>query len=256
MKLVILASLAVLAFSDDSPLDTKIGELSKEIASIKSLIGNLAEQEEKHYKQLEKALKNQVEVKDIPPAAPSTSASTPTSIPEQSPSIDTSVYTGVQGVIALPGLRNGNAKWDSDNGNPPGHVEDAFSTDPRYGVYGCAGYSSSTLSYSKPFPVMIYYEFPSTHVSTKFTFRHAGNIRAAKTWEFVGSNDKDCRHISLWTPLCGDMVGDQKIVVGEEVGCSVPKYRQEPFKCLGIRVYSTNYDDSAVCIKAMRFWEI
>jgi len=251
MKLVILASLAVLAFSDDSPLDTKIGELSKEIASIKSLIGNLAEQEEKHYKQLEKALKalkNQVEVKDIPP---STSASTPTSIPEQSPSVDTSE---LQRLIALG---NGKAKWDSD-GHDAYLADDAFSTTAGNDGHGCAGWDDRK-GWAKPMPVMIWYEFPSTHVPTKFAFRRVATRNVPQTWRFVGSKESGCHHDSIWIPLCGDMVGDKKMVIGEEVGCSVPKYKQEPFKCLGISVYSNNYRKyrkSGVCMKAMRFWEI
>jgi len=285
MKIIILALLVILVFSDDSALDTKIlvsipqGELSKGIASIKSLLGNLskeistikseqanirtsvkhiAEQEEKHYKQLEKALeKNKVELKDIPTATPSTFASTPTSMPEQSPSVDASLHTGVQRLIAL---RNGKAKWDSDSHQSyhvTWDVETAFSTTAGIKSYSCAGWRSSTGSWTRTFPVMIWYEFPSTHVPTKFAFRRIATDSVPKTWEFVGSKDKDCSHYSAWTTLCGDMVGDKKMVIGEEVGCSVPKYKQEPFKCLGISVYSTNNDsDNGVCLKAMRFWEI
>jgi len=105
MKIIILASLVVLAFSEDSDLDTKIlvaipqGKLSKEISSIKksiivelakinTAIANSVEQEERHYKEVVAALeKNQVQVKEIPAAPRSTSVSMPTSIPEPTPSV-------------------------------------------------------------------------------------------------------------------------------------------------------------------------
>ena len=146
-------------------------------------------------------------------------------------------------------IGNGKAKWDSDNTN----VEAAFSTTAGTSGYGCAGYKASASAYKKPFPVMKWYEFTSTHIPARFSFRQITDHEAPKEWNFVGSKDEDCSHGSTWKTLCGR----NKIPVqGEEVGCDVPKFLREPFKCLGISVSSTNFKShNAVCLKAMRFWE-
>jgi len=260
MKITILASLVILAFSEDSALDTKIlvsipqGELSKELSSIKSLVKDLkskqakintaiakgVEQEEKRYKQLETVLeKIQVQVKDIQTSGPSTSAP---------------VYTGVQRLLSL---KNGTAKWDGDKGARR-DVEDAF----RH-KGGCAGWENSTGDWTKPLPIMIWYEFPSAHVPSKFLWRREVNTQdytTPKTWRFVGAKEGACSsHGSTWKPLCGDLVGDEMKSYrnGEDVECVVPKNARESFKCLGIRIFSTHYrTNNKVCLYSMKFWEI
>jgi len=154
--------------------------------------------------------------------------------------------SGVQSIIPVG---DGTKKWDSD-GDSGFKVEGAFSTES-----GCAGYSASANRYNRPFPIMVWVEFPTTHVPSKFAFKRSGTLQTPKTWRFVGSKQEGCSHDSTWKPLCGDMVGDKLGNSDQEVQCEVPKYAREPFKCLGIRVYSNNYSDNAVCVIAMRFWE-
>jgi len=159
------------------------------------------------------------------------------------------------GVRRLIAIGNGKAKWDADVGGS-GTVEQAFSTSAGNSDYGCAGYRARENDYNKPWPIMIWYEFASTKVPVRFSFRPIASNAGPKTWRFVGSNDEGCSHASTWKPLCGDMVGHKKPAAGQEVGCDVPKYLREPFKCLGISVYSVfNRDDHATCLKAMQFWE-
>ena len=136
----------------------------------------------------------------------------------------------------LIGMVNGTAKWDSDtdlNGQTSKH---AFSTSNDYeNDYACAGYTASTRKYDQPWPLVIWYEFPSSHVPARFSFRRVDISSTPKTWKFVGSKDEDCGKASTWVELCGDLVGDKYLVEREEVGCDVPRYAIEPFKCLGIR---------------------
>jgi len=148
-------------------------------------------------------------------------------------------------------IGNGKAKWDGAViDGQGGRVEDAFSTSAGNDDYGCAGYQGA---YTIPFPIMVWYEFASRHVPARFSFRQISNSESPKGWNFVGSKDEGCSHASTWKTLCG---GNKKPVRGEEVGCDVPKNLREPFKCLGISVYSTDYKrKNSVCLKAMRFWE-
>ena len=123
--------------------------------------------------------------------------------------------------------------------------------------FGCAGWDASADNWKKPFPIMIWYEFTSAVVPAKVSFHRVGTETTPKTWHFVGSKQEGCRHESTWKPLCGDMVGDKKIVKGQDVGCDVPKNARESFKCLGIRIYSTHHrTNNKVCLYSMKFWEI
>jgi len=158
--------------------------------------------------------------------------------------------SGVQRIIPTG---DGTKKWDSDKFTTSSWntLENVFSTTNDY---GCAGWSASASAYKRPFPIMVWVEFPTTHVPSKFAFKRIGTETTPKTWRFVGSKQEGCTHDSTWKPLCGDMAGDKKPVAGED-GCEVQKYAREPFKCLGIRVYSNDASDNAICLKAMRFWE-
>jgi len=153
------------------------------------------------------------------------------------------------GARRLIAIGNGKAKWDSDAG-PRFKAEQAFSTTDGY---GCAGWSASANNWKKPWPIMIWYEFSSTHIPAQFLFRQSSNNLGPKEWRFVGSKEDGCTHGSTWETLCGH---DKTPVAGEEVGCDVPNYFREPFKCLGISVYSTNFkENNMVCLIAMQFWE-
>ena len=107
----------------------------------------------------------------------------------------------------LIAIRNGEAKWDSDAGGetyePGNTVEKAFSTTAGTSGYGCAGYKASASAYKKPFPVMKWYEFTSTHIPARFSFRQVTSYQGPKKWSFVGSTEEGCTHGSIWKPLCG-----------------------------------------------------
>jgi len=168
--------------------------------------------------------------------------------------------TGAQCSLTKTENGDGEAKWDGDNHGGYWGPETAFITSDKCGKTrepDCAGWSRSDEAYSKPFPIRIWYEFTSKHVPERFSFIPVGLEHTPTKWQFVGSNDEGCNHDSTWKPLCGDMApGDKFIVEGEEVGCDVPKCEKQPFKCLGIKVYSTNSTKhNGVCIKAMRFWD-
>jgi len=162
--------------------------------------------------------------------------------------------SGVQSIIPIG---DGMKRWIKDEEEQADHVEQTFSTTAGISNYGCFGYLASAKGYKHPFPTMVWVEFPTRHVPSKFAFRRIGTATTPRTWRFVGSNEEGCTHASTWKPLCGDMVGAKSAFAGEEVGCEIEKYAREPFKCLGIRVYS-NYPggtDNAACLKAIRFWE-
>jgi len=180
---------------------------------------------------------------------------TPELTSEPTPEPDPTTEPEPEQVRKLLPIAGGKAKW-TGLPNPTRAIEKVFLNGASH---GCSGRSSSTeFKYKTPFPQMIYYEFPEAHVPARLSFRRIDTIITPKTWKFAGSTDEGCNEASTWVELCGDLVGDE-IVNNQEVGCDVPAYARKPFKCLGIRVNSINSNNSgynAVCIKAMRFWEI
>jgi len=179
MKIIILALLVILVFSDDSALDTKIlvsipqGELSKEILSIKSeltKINTAIANNEKHFKELLAALqKNQVQVKEQPAAPPSTSVSTPTSIPEQTPSVHSE-------------------RLISDHGTPG-----ASSVYRQYSEYGPKNAFTSTediwASDHHQFPAIVWMKFNNPHRLARIGYRSNSIDNIPKKMIVVGSDD-------------------------------------------------------------------
>ena len=114
-------------------------------------------------------------------------------------------FFSVQRLIVIG---NGKAKWDSDAGGVIRYendntVEKAFSTTAGTSGYGCAGWSASANDWMKPWPIMIWYEFSSTHIPARFSFRQVTSDQGPKKWSFVGSTEEGCTHGSIWKPLCG-----------------------------------------------------
>jgi len=162
--------------------------------------------------------------------------------------------SGVQRIIPIG---DGKIRADGDKSSKGYELEKAFST-----TAGNKGYA--IVGYNHPFPKMVWVEFPTTHIPSKFAFRRVNGWTMPKTWRFVGSKEEGCTSASTWKPLCGDMVGEEGekgpgdgVNEGKDSTCEVPKYTREPFKCLGISVYTNMYGttNAAVGLKAMRFWE-
>lgn len=146
----------------------------------------------------------------------------------------------------------GKGKWDTELDY---NVEELFT---KSGVALCAG-RTKVGYFTKPFPHLIWYEYASSHTPARFEFNRYTIIQGAKTWRFVGAKDEGCNAASTWTEFCGDMSGEKKAGI---TGCDVPKYLREPYKCLGIRIYSNGGGaggtggDSAACVQGpFRFWE-
>jgi len=109
-----------------------------------------------------------------------------------------------------------------------------------------------------PFPHLIWYDFVERKVSparvlfnTKWANikdlmdQHiAVDIHSGPTmWEFVGSNDQECKETSTWTVLCSDMSGkkfDHKNILDNKF-CDVEGVTSS-FRCLGINILHAPYD--------------
>jgi len=147
---------------------------------------------------------------------------------------------------------NGEAKSDQTHKGPNSANEnDAF----RIGrnVF-CTGWDGST--WNRPFPHLVWLEFPSYHIPSKFSFKRASADQSPKTWKFVGSGDEGCDQNSNWVDLCGDQTG-QNVVANEVVGCNVPIRNRERYRCLGFRIESaTNAHTHDVCFQGIKLWEV
>jgi len=112
-----------------------------------------------------------------------------------------------------------------------------------------------------PFPHLIWYDFVDRRVlPARVLFytktaniilfkedqlrRIAVNINSGPTmWEFVGSNDQECKETSTWTVLCSDMSGkkfDHKNILDNKF-CDVEGVTSS-FRCLGINILHAPYD--------------
>jgi len=144
----------------------------------------------------------------------------------------------------------GKGKWDTEDGS--GYDLEGLFTKPDVAV--CAGWTKVGY-FTKPFPHLIWYEYASSHTPARFEFSRYTIDQGATTWRFVGAKDEGCNAASTWTEFCGDMSGETKAGI---TGCDVPKYLREPFKCLGIRIYSNgrNGKDNTACVQGQfKFWE-
>jgi len=218
-----------------------IAKLERELKSIKALL-----------KQINGSASKTEPKPKLNPTSEPTPEPTSEPTPEPTPEPDRTTEPEPKQVQTIIPIGDGKKRWDSDF-NSHYTVDDAFSDNVK--VYGCAGYSASANGWTQPFPIMIWVEFPTTHVPSKFLFRRIDTSKTPKMWRFVGSNEEGCTHDSTWKSLCGDMFGDTFAIAGDIIGCEVKKNAREPFKCLGIRVYTNNFSDNAICVQAMSFWE-
>jgi len=247
MKITILASLVILAFSEDSALDTKIlvsipqGELGKEISSIKLELAKIVasnlqiaksvEREEKHYKALVAALqKNQVQVKEISAAPPSTSVSTPTSIPEQTPSVHSESLIPNRGT---PGA--------SSEIHP---AKNGFSTSK-----GTSKGTWASKSGSQYFPASVWMRYSRSHRLAKIGFRTGPySSENPKDFEVIGSND--CLN---WNALLSvDNAGLTK--EKQFKTWQIPLENRIAFSCLGLKIKKTN-GKTLVRLGQITMWE-
>jgi len=246
MKLAILASLVVLAFSEDSALDTKIlvsipqGELSKEIASMKlelekmnSAIAKGVEREEKHYEQLKKALeKNQVQPKEIqtaapsaPALAPSASAATATSTPEQTTSLR---------IIMNNGTAGSSSHWSFYSA---AHAFD-------HGGF-------MWINKNNQFPALVWMRFPTSHRLAKigFTVNTYHPEYSPKRFSVIGSDD-----CSKWNTLLS--VTSPGVFVSQVVKTwDIPLENRVYYACIGIDWPVPGKGDRHARIADITMWE-
>jgi len=248
MKIIILALLIILVFSDDSALDTKIlvsipqGKLSEEISSINSKLAKIdtaIANNEKHYKELVAALeknqvqvkelvaalqKNQVQVKEQPAAPPSTSVSTPTSISEQTP------YVHSERLISDHGTPGASSFYEHYYPKNAFTSADDFWASGRY-----------------KFPAMLWMKFINPHRLARIGYRsnYIGNIPAKML--VVGSHD--CTN---WSNL---LTIENTGFSGQEFrNWSIPEENRVLYRCIGLKwpEYGSN---GFAAVSEMRMWE-
>jgi len=255
MKIIILALLVILVFSDDSALDTKIlvsipqGELSKEISSIKSELAKIntaIANNEKHYKELVAALeknqvqvkelvaalqKNQVQVKEQTAAPPSTSVSTPTSIPEQTPSVHSE-------------------RLINDHGTPGASSVSGYNSPKN------AFTSSDDLwsSAKNQFPAMLWMKFNNPHRLARIGYRSYYIENIPKKMIVVGSHD--CTNWSnLLTIKNTGFTGTYSHSWYTEFrSWDIPAENRVLYRCIGLKWPVKSNDGYSVVVE-MRMWE-
>jgi len=244
MKITILASLVILAFSEDSALDTKIllsipqGESGKEISSIKLELAKIVasnlqiaksvKREEKHYKELVAALeKNQVQVKEIPAAPPSTSVSTPTSIPEQTPSVHSERLISDYGT---PGASSIHRSFSSP--------KNAFTSTDRY-------WASSSFQ----FPAIIWMKFNNPHRLARIGYRSNFLWNIPKKMIVVGSHD--CTNWQSLLTIENTAFRSNK----EFRQWNIPEENRVSYRCIGLKWPVKPAGNTLVVVTEIRMWE-
>ena len=89
-----------------------------------------------------------------------------------------------------------------------------------------------------------------------YTFDQARDWMPSK-WEFVGSNDSDCKPNGNWQVLCEDQSGKKINTLNETRNCEVAwEDKPKAFRCLGIRVLETTYGQRGyfAALHRMRMW--
>jgi len=251
MKIIILASLVVLVFSDDSALDTKIllsipqGQLSKEISSINSKLAKIdtaIANNEKHYKEVLAALeknqvqvkelvaaleKNQVQVKELPAAPPSTSVSTPTSIPEQTPSVHSERLISDYGT---PGASSIHRSFSSP--------KNAFTSTDRY-------WASSSFQ----FPAIIWMKFNNPHRLARIGYRSNFLWNIPKKMIVVGSHD--CTNWQSLLTIENTAFRSNK----EFRQWNIPEENRVSYRCIGLKWPVKPAGNTLVVVTEIRMWE-
>jgi len=151
---------------------------------------------------------------------------------------------------------NGEAKSDETYSNSNYHINNAFRINEN-GDKFCTGYN--LVNWYRPFPHLVWYKFPSNHIPSMFSFKRTYWGNSPKTWKFVGSGDEGCDQNSKWVDLCEDLSG-HNVNSYEVVSCIVPIHARKPYRCLGIRIYSTPQSSrgksNEVCFHGIEFWEV
>ena len=130
---------------------------------------------------------------------------------------------------------------------------------PRYDFVDRRVLPARVLFYTKTANIILFKEDQLRRIAV--------NINSGPTmWEFVGSNDQECKETSSWTVLCSDISGEKfdPDYKWQSQFCDVEGVTSS-FRCLGINIlnapYHVDYDitESAdlpkAVIKTIRMWE-
>lgn len=192
--------------------------------------------------------------------APPTTTTTPTTTTPMTTMATTNPPTTpkVPEIIKIANGKPGSNTGGTNGGDGSGELPiEAFTGYKGY-CTGWNGLDGTDGSYNRPFPHLLWYEFPSFHTPVKFAFKRK-YIDHPKIWKFVGSTDENCDQSSNWVDLCGDAMG-LNTVDYEDVSCDVPEYvgkARKAYKCLGIRILSNNRNDknTGACVSKIKIWE-
>jgi len=191
--------------------------------------------------------------------APPTTTTTPTTTTPMTTMAPTNPPTTpkVPEIIKIANGKAGSNAGGTNGGDGSGD----FPIEAFTGTSYCTGWKDldgTDGSYNRPFPHLLWYEFPSFHTPVKFVFKHK-YIVYPKTWMFVGSTDENCDQSSNWVDLCGDVVGLNTVDFAD-VSCDVPEYvgkARKPYKCLGIRILSNNRNtNTGACVSGIKIWGV
>ena len=110
------------------------------------------------------------------------------------------------------------------------------------------------------FPQLVWYEFPANKafVPARVSFRprkDAGWDQVPTMWQYVGSNDPNCKSSGNWTILCEDLSDAGYRTKFTTKYCKVDDQITRKFRCLGIMVLNTHSGGGSVALKDVRMWK-
>ncbi|XP_066933661.1 uncharacterized protein [Clytia hemisphaerica] len=117
-------------------------------------------------------------------------------------------------------------------------VEKAFgNADWAYGYRSNAKYGN--------LPAMVWYHFRTEFEPAEVTFRSMGVPgETANQYQLVGTNDEHCNQYSAWTILCENLTNIPVKTRYSSQRCEVGQFHNRRYKCVGIRILGTSYDNT------------
>merc|ERR1711942_346969 len=140
---------------------------------------------------------------------------------------------------------------------PPAMTEEKAFMTPEHKANG---WHNEKDGNKRTFPEMVWYQFPvdAAFTPARVSFRPRGSCcleQAPTMWEFVGSNDQECKEAGNWVGLCEDRSNTAWPSHYFTKYCDVKPEIVSKFRCLGVRVLNTLQKNGVVSLRNVRMWK-
>ena len=109
---------------------------------------------------------------------------------------------------------------------------------------------------NEPLPAHIWYEFERLICPGKIMFRPLKKVLTPKEYQFIGSNDQECKSNSNWEALCEKSNEEFSDFDNDWEGCEVDasKVGTEKYRCLGLKILATGNNRGAAALSSIKIF--